>query len=111
MEFVNTEAKIVYILECLRKTPPPVLIFAERKQDVDAIQEYLLLKGVQAVSTHGGKDQEERTRAVQQFKNKEKDILVATDVASKGKSHISSRLIVHPCATFGNLYSISGILF
>jgi len=84
VEFVNTEAKIVYILECLRKTPPPVLIFAERKQDVDAIQEYLLLKGVQAVSTHGGKDQEERTRAVQQFKNKEKDILVATDVASKG---------------------------
>ena len=84
VEFVNTEAKIVYILECLQKTPPPVLIFAERKQDVDAIQEYLLLKGVQAVSTHGGKDQEERTRAVQQFKNKEKDILVATDVASKG---------------------------
>lgn len=84
VEFVKTEAKIVFILECLQKTPPPVLIFAERKQDVDAIQEYLLLKGVQAVSTHGGKDQEERGRAVQQFRSKEKDILVATDVASKG---------------------------
>merc|ERR1712071_210888 len=34
-----------YILECLRKTPPPVLIFAERKNDVDTIHEYLLLKG------------------------------------------------------------------
>ncbi len=32
VEFVNTEAKIPYILECLDKTPPPVLIFAERKQ-------------------------------------------------------------------------------
>ena len=84
VEFVKTEAKIVYILECLQKTPPPVLIFAERKQDVDAIHEYLLLKGVQAVSTHGGKDQEERTRAVQQFRSKAKDVLVATDVASKG---------------------------
>lgn len=84
VEFVKTEAKIVFILECLQKTPPPVLVFAERKQDVDAIQEYLLLKGVQAVSTHGGKDQEERTRAVQQFKAREKDVLVATDVASKG---------------------------
>ncbi len=31
-------------LECLKKTSPPVLIFAERKQDVDIIHEYLLLK-------------------------------------------------------------------
>ena len=84
VEFVKTEAKIVFILECLQKTPPPVLIFAERKQDVDAIQEYLLLKGVQAMSTHGGKDQEERHKAVEQFRNKNKDVLVATDVASKG---------------------------
>ena len=52
---MKPEARVVYILECLKKTPPPVLIFAEKKQDVDAIQEYLLLKGVQAVATHGGK--------------------------------------------------------
>ena len=32
-----------------------VLIFAQRKQDVDAIHEYLLLKGVEAVAIHGGK--------------------------------------------------------
>ena len=31
VEFVKTEAKVVYILECLQKTQPPVLIFAERK--------------------------------------------------------------------------------
>jgi len=30
-------------------------MFAEKKQDVDAIHEYLLLKGVEAVSIHGGK--------------------------------------------------------
>ena len=32
VEFVKTEAKVPYILTCLDKTPPPVLIFAERKQ-------------------------------------------------------------------------------
>lgn len=32
-----------------------VLIFSEKKQDVDAIHEYLLLKGVEAVAIHGGK--------------------------------------------------------
>ncbi len=61
-----------------------VLIFAEKKADVDDIHEYLLLKGVEAVAIHGGKDQEERTRSVEQFRQKEKDVLVATDVASKG---------------------------
>ena len=84
VEFVATEAKIVYILECLEKTPPPVLIFAEKKQDVDAIHEYFLIKGIGAVAIHGGKDQEDRIKAVAEFRAGKKDVLVATDVASKG---------------------------
>ncbi|CAB0035492.1 unnamed protein product [Trichogramma brassicae] len=84
VEYVKEEAKIVYLLECLKKTPPQVLIFAEKKRDVDAIHEYLLLKGVEAVAIHGGKDQEERSRSVEAFRARKKDVLVATDVASKG---------------------------
>ncbi|KAK3751354.1 hypothetical protein QZH41_009312, partial [Actinostola sp. cb2023] len=84
VEYVKQEAKIVYLLECLQKTPPPVLIFAEKKKDVDDIHEYLLLKGVEAVAIHGDKDQEEREHAVQGFRQGIKDVLVATDVASKG---------------------------
>lgn len=84
VEYVKQEAKIVYLLECLQKTPPPVLIFCENKADVDDIHEYLLLKGVEAVSIHGGKDQEEREYAISSFKAGKKDVLVATDVASKG---------------------------
>eukprot|EP00899_Mesostigma_viride_P026890 jgi/Mesvir1/7386/Mv19187-RA.1 len=84
VEYVKQEAKIVYLLECLQKTPPPVLIFCENKSDVDDIQEYLLLKGVEAVAVHGGKDQEEREYAIDEFKALRKDVLVATDVASKG---------------------------
>ena len=48
---------MLYLLTCLQKTAPPVLIFAENKKDVDDIHEYLLLKGVAAVSVHGGKSQ------------------------------------------------------
>ncbi|CAL8110828.1 unnamed protein product [Orchesella dallaii] len=84
VEYVKTEAKMVYLLECLQKTGPPVLMFAEKKQDVDYIHEYLLLKGVEAVAIHGGKDQEERSKAVEAYKAGKKDVLVATDVASKG---------------------------
>ncbi|KAJ4844500.1 DEAD-box ATP-dependent RNA helicase 35 [Turnera subulata] len=84
VEYVKQEAKIVYLLECLQKTPPPALIFCENKADVDNIHEYLLRKGVEAVAIHGGKDQEEREYAISSFKAGKKDVLVATDVASKG---------------------------
>ncbi|KAI9321343.1 P-loop containing nucleoside triphosphate hydrolase protein [Dichotomocladium elegans] len=84
VEYVKQEAKMVYLLECLQKTPPPVLVFAENKHDVDDIHEYLLLKGVEAVAIHGGKSQEEREFAIKSFKEYKKDVLVATDVASKG---------------------------
>jgi len=51
---------------------------------VDDIHQYLLLKGVEAVAIHGGKDQEEREYAISSFKAGKNDVLVATDVASKG---------------------------
>lgn len=84
VEYVKQEAKLVYLLECLQKTAPPVLVFAEKTKDVDDVHEYLLVKGVEAVAVHGGKDQEDRNLAIDGFKAGRKDVLVATDVASKG---------------------------
>eukprot|EP00954_Amorphochlora_amoebiformis_P003010 236503-Amorphochlora_amoeboformis.AAC.1 len=84
VEYVKKEAKIVYLLECLQKTAPPVLIFGSNQADVDDIHEYLLLKGVEAVGVHGGKAQEDRTEAINLFRTGKRDVLVATDVASKG---------------------------
>merc|ERR1719158_255504 len=84
VEYVKQEAKLLYLLHCLQKSPPPVLIFCENKADVDDVHEYLLLKGVEAVAIHGGLDQEERHEAIRGFKEGTKDVLIGTDVASKG---------------------------
>jgi len=84
VEYVRQEAKIVFLLECLQKTPPPVLIFCENKADVDDIYEYLLLKDVDACSIHGSKDQQEREESMERFRAGDKDVLVATDIAAKG---------------------------
>lgn len=35
IEYVKQEAKMVYLLECLQKTPPPVIVFSEIKNEVD----------------------------------------------------------------------------
>merc|ERR1712139_94010 len=84
VEYVKQEAKLVYLLKCLQKTPPPVLIFCENKSDVDDVHEYLLLKGVEVVAIHGSLDQEERHQSIRGFKEGRKDVLIGTDVASKG---------------------------
>ncbi|GJR62178.1 DEAD-box ATP-dependent RNA helicase 35, partial [Tanacetum coccineum] len=60
VEYVKQEVKLVYLLECLQKTSPPVLVFCENKADVDDIHEYLLLKGCKAYPTMVLKYQEER---------------------------------------------------
>ncbi|KAI6167220.1 P-loop containing nucleoside triphosphate hydrolase protein, partial [Pisolithus thermaeus] len=84
VEYVKQEAKMVYLLECLQKTAPPVIVFSDNKNEVDDIQEYLLLKGVEAVAIHGSKTQEERQYAIKAFKSGAKDVMVASGVASKG---------------------------
>ena len=61
-----------------------MLIFCENKSDVDDVHEYLLLKAVEVVAIHGGLDQEERHEAIRSFKEGSKDVLIGTDVASKG---------------------------
>lgn len=84
VEYVKQEAKMVYLLECLQKTAPPTIIFSDNKNEVDDIQEYLLLKGVEAVAIHGSKTQEEREYAIKSFKTSKKDVMVASSIASKG---------------------------
>jgi len=84
VELVRDEERMHQLKDALQKTPPPVLIFSENKNDVDAIHEYLLVQGVEVVAIHGSKDQEERNWAMDEFKAGNKDVLIATDVASKG---------------------------
>jgi len=84
VEYVKQDAKLFHLLSAIDKTGPPVMIFAKRPQDVDSIHEYLLLKGLSVAAIHGQKHQDERSQAVDEFRAKKKDILVATDVASKG---------------------------
>ena len=47
------EDKLARLVDCLQKTPPPVLVFSEKTRDVDMVHEYLLTRGVNAVAIHG----------------------------------------------------------
>ncbi|KAF5193776.1 Atp-dependent rna helicase, partial [Thalictrum thalictroides] len=63
---------------------PLTIVFVERKTRCDEIAEALVAQGLRAVALHGGRNQSEREAALRDFRNGSTDILVATDVASRG---------------------------
>ncbi|KAG8633672.1 ATP-dependent RNA helicase RhlE isoform X1 [Manihot esculenta] len=63
---------------------PLTVVFVERKTRCDEVAEALVAQGLQAVAFHGGRSQSEREAALQDFRSGSNNILVATDVASRG---------------------------
>ena len=61
-----------------------VLVFAKTRNGVDQLVERLRGQGVNADGIHGDKPQATRQRALDSFKAREIQILVATDVAARG---------------------------
>jgi ATP-dependent RNA helicase DBP3 len=61
-----------------------VLIFVLYKKEVGWLENQLTTKGWKSVGISGDKAQADRTKALQQFKNGEVPLLIATDVAARG---------------------------
>lgn len=60
------------------------LIFTATKRGTDELERTLKKRGIDAVSMHGDRSQEERNEALRKFKNKLHPVMVATDVLSRG---------------------------
>ena len=83
--YVPKPKKIELCLHLLRNTiKGTVLIFRRTKYGVDKLEETLLRNGYKVASIHGDKTQNLRQEALQQFKNREVTVLIATDVAARG---------------------------
>lgn len=61
-----------------------VLIFGRTKWNVEKLAKGLQLNGFSVASIHGNKSQNQRLRALSQFKGNQLKILVATDIAARG---------------------------
>ena len=64
VEFVKQEAKMVYLLECLQKTPPPVIIFSDNKNEVDGAYSWPVVdcEGGRLICRHTGVSLAQRCR-------------------------------------------------
>nr|GEU82474.1 ATP-dependent RNA helicase DBP2-like [Tanacetum cinerariifolium] len=63
---------------------PLTIVFVERKTRCDEVAGALVDEGLNAVALHGGRTQSEREGALRDFRHGPTNILVATDVASRG---------------------------
>ena len=61
-----------------------VLIFGRTKWGIEKLTKTLVDRGFRATAIHGNKSQGQRQRALDQFKKNHVNILLATDVASRG---------------------------
>ena len=60
------------------------LVFTRTKHGADKVVKDLVRIGVRAEAIHGNKSQNARQRALQNFKNRDTRVLVATDIAARG---------------------------
>ena len=81
---VRSREKEDFLVSLLMELKGQILIFVERKNTANEISGFLQQQGVRCTSIHGDRQQQERERALNDFKNQTVNILIATDVASRG---------------------------
>lgn len=72
-----------------------IIIFRRTKMGVDKLEQSLFKNGHKVTSIHGDKTQAIRNKAIQDFKNKKANILIATDVAARGIDIVNVDAIIN----------------
>ncbi len=82
VEKANKKSLLAHIL----KDPsiPSALVFTRTKHGADKIAQFMNQSGIKAEAIHGNKSQNNRQRALTNFKTRQTRILVATDIAARG---------------------------
>jgi len=81
----RNDKKVEVLLKILKnKEVKKVLIFTETKRGADRLCKELKYNKLFVDSLHGNKRQGQRTRIINSFRNGTIDVLVATDIASRG---------------------------
>ena len=83
--FVMKSDKRALLTHIIRdENPEKVLVFSRTKHGCNRIVKQLAADGIEALAIHGNKSQGARERALGRFRNGTLQVLIATDVASRG---------------------------
>ena len=83
--FVNKQNKRPLLTHLIKEEHlKNVLVFTRTKHGADNVVRYLAKNNISSAAIHGDKSQNNRQRVLEGFKNKEINVLVATDIAARG---------------------------
>jgi ATP-dependent RNA helicase RhlE len=78
----DKKALLIHLLD--NKAIRSVLVFTRTKHGADRVAKDLTKAGIKAEAIHGNKSQNARQNALNNFKNRQTRVLVATDIAARG---------------------------
>ncbi|WP_300622147.1 DEAD/DEAH box helicase [Dokdonella sp.] len=81
---VDADKKRDLLLHLLENDGRQTLVFGRTKHGADKLAKMLEKSGLKAAAIHGNKSQNQRTRALADFKSGRINVLVATDIAARG---------------------------
>jgi ATP-dependent RNA helicase RhlE len=84
VKYRSNNEKLDKLHELLIGDIDKALIFDDTQRSVERLSKELLTRGFSADAIHGGKSQNQRSRALKRFKSNDITVLVATDVAARG---------------------------
>ncbi len=83
--FIKQDDKRLFLERFVMENPDQkIIVFARTKVRVERAAASLKRADIEAVTLHGDKDQEERTEIMNQFRENEVKILIATDISARG---------------------------
>lgn len=82
---VEVKRKQIFLIDLIKREElQQVLVFARTKHGVDRLAQQLNRSGISCSAIHGDRNQQQRTEALENFKQGLIRVLVATDVAARG---------------------------
>lgn len=83
--YVEMDDKRFYLERIINENPKSkIIVFVRTKVRAERVLKAMERVGIRAVTIHGDKDQKERTQAINDFKEGDERILIATDVSARG---------------------------
>lgn len=82
---INEHERAEAIMRLLdTQAPKKSIVFTRTKKEADELHQFLASKNYKSTALHGDMDQRDRRASIMAFKKNDADVLVATDVASRG---------------------------
>jgi len=83
--FIEMDDKRFFLEKMIKNYPKSkFIVFTRTKVRAERVMKAMLRVGIESLSIHGDKEQQERLKVMQSFKKGEVKVLIATDVSARG---------------------------